>query len=84
MSVFDCLPVRKDGTKVTPWDDDWTNDVSRGIFEPQWSREKIEVKRVWNYPDAIKTGEKVDPGLMMMFTKGAYKKLFDRLYGEKP
>ena len=85
MSVFDKLPKRKDGTKITPWDDDWVNDVSQGVYDAQWGRVGMDnVENVENVvPEPVKTGEKVDPGLMMMFTKGGYKKLFDRLYGEK-
>ena len=80
MSLFDRLPQRKDGTKITPWDDDWTNDPS-GVYEPRWGREKVVVEKVWNFKDAEVTGEMVDPGLMLMFTKGGYKELFGRLYG---
>ena len=80
MTVIDRLPKRKDGTKVTPWDDDWDNDVSRGIYEPRWGR-VVEVKKAKvTIPDPIKTGELMPKEVMMMFTKGAYKELFDRLY----
>ena len=68
MSVFDKLPVREDGTKVTPFDDDWKNNVLV-VYEPQWSRQSIAVARVWDFPPAIKTGEFVDPAFVAMFSK---------------
>lgn len=83
MSVFDRLPKRRDGTEITPWDKDWDNDVRRGIFEPRWNRVRETKKIEIAVPEPVKTGEKVPSGLMLMFVKGGYKKLFERLYGER-
>lgn len=94
MSVFDQLPKRKDGTTVTPFDDDWKHYTNIGrihqkddghqiIFEPRLWRDDEEAKpRVWVFNDAEKTGEKVPGDLMLMFCKGGYKKHFDKLYSQ--
>jgi hypothetical protein len=82
MSVFDMLPKRKDGTTITPWDDDWVNDVRQGVYDAQWGRvgmdHEVVIKDV---PEPVKTGEFVDPGLMLMFVEGGYRDLFKRIYG---
>ena len=74
--MIDFLPKRKDGTKITPWDNDWTNDVRQGIYEPRWGvaqrgRTEDEAKPFKiDVPKPVKTGEIVDPGFVSMFIKG--------------
>lgn len=74
--MTDLLPQRKDGTRITPWDNDWTNNVRRGIYEAQWGiaqrgqPEADEAKPIKIVPEPVKTGEKLDPGFVLMFVKG--------------
>ena len=82
MTVFDNLPKRKNGTKITPWDKDWTNNVRQGVYDATWGRVGIDApgKATFSVPEPIKTGEKVPGGLMMMFQTDGYKKHFAKLY----
>lgn len=93
-SVFDMLPTREDGTTITPWDPEWEKITNIGnvhrkdddhliLYEAHWSKSRDKVEKVWDFKEAIKTGEKVDAGLMLMYVKGGYRELFDRIYGPR-
>jgi hypothetical protein len=66
------LPKRKDGTTVSPWDDDHRDyyTVRRGLYIPvaDGSHEAPQVEPQV-LPEPVKTGELIDPGFVKMFIR---------------